>query len=178
MSCFECSRCAFAFGTVRLPLRKRFLVPFLYRAENRYRVSGMNQAEKNDDDLDVERLRKQVSEIRTISTEETTAGKRPSQPAELNEFAKRVAAQFSEEKFSPAMMTGFFRLIDFLMLFTIGCAICYGYVQEDRVMAIYTLTIAASAALSVLFIQFADCYQLQVLRAPRPVIGRLVGAWA
>ena len=138
----------------------------------------MNQAEKNDDDLDVERLRKQVSEIRTISNEETSSGKRPSQPVELNDFAKRVAAQFSEEKFSPAMMTGLFRLVDFLVLFTIGCAISYGYVQEDRVMAIYTLTIAASAALSVLFIQFADCYQLQVLRAPRPAIGRLVGAWA
>ena len=103
----------------------------------------MNQAEKNDDEFDVERLRKQVSEIRTISTEETSAGKRPSQPVELNEFAKRVAAQFRDEKFSPAMMTGLFRLVDFLLLFVIGCAISFGYVQEDRVMPVYTLTIAA-----------------------------------
>jgi Undecaprenyl-phosphate glucose phosphotransferase len=137
----------------------------------------MNQAEKNDDEFDVERLRKQVSEIRTISTEETSAGKRPSQPAELNEFAKRVAAQFRDDKFSPAMMTGLFRLVDFVMLFAIGCAISFGYVQEDRVMAVYTLTIAAGAALSVLFIQFADCYQLPVLRAPWQSLGRLVGAW-
>lgn len=137
----------------------------------------MNQAEKNDDEFDVERLRKQVSEIRTISTDETSAGKRPSQPAELNDFAKLVAAQFRDEKFSPAMMTGLFRLVDFLMLFAIGAAISFGYVQEDRVMPVYTLTIAAGAALSVLFIQFADCYQLPVLRAPRQSLARLVGAW-
>ena len=137
----------------------------------------MNQAEKNDGELDVERLRKQVSEIRTISNEETSAGRRPSQPVELNDFAKRVAAQFREEKFSPAMMTGLFRLVDFLMLFAIGCAISFGYVQEDRVMAVYTLTIAAGAALSVLFIQFADCYQLTVLRAARRSLSRLIGAW-
>ncbi len=137
----------------------------------------MNQAEKNDDAFDVERLRKQVSEIRTISTEETSAGKRPSQPTELNDFAKRVAAQFREDKFSPAMMTGFFRLVDFMALFAIGSAISFGYVQEDRVMAVYTLTIAAGAALSVLFMQFADCYHLPVLRSPRHGLGKLVAAW-
>jgi len=137
----------------------------------------MNQAEKNDDEFDVERLRKQVSEIRTITAEETSAGKRPSQPAELNDFAKRVAAQFRDEKFSPSMMTGLFRLVDFLMLFAIGSAISFGYVQEDRVMPVYTLTIAAGAALSVLFVQLADGYQLPVLRAPRHGLGRLVGAW-
>ena len=132
----------------------------------------MNQAEKNDDEFDVERLRKQVSEIRTISTEETSAGNRPSQPTELNDFAKRVAVQFREDKFSPAMMTGFFRLVDFMALFAIGSAISVGYVQEDRVMAVYTLTIAAGAALSVLFMQFADCYHLPVLRSPRHGLGR------
>ena len=137
----------------------------------------MNQVEKNDDDLDVDRLRKQVSEIRTITTEETSAGKRPSQPVELNDFAKRVAAQFREDKFSPAMMTGLIRLVDFTMLFAIGCAISFGYVQEERVMPLYTLTIAVGGALSVLFMQFADCYQLPVLRSSRPSLPRLIGAW-
>ena len=137
----------------------------------------MNQADRNEDEFDVERLRKQVSEIRTISTEETVSGKRPSQPVELNDFAKRVAAQFREEKYSPAMMTGLFRLADFVMLFLIGCAISFSYVQEARVMALYTLTIAAGSALSVLFIQIADCYQLPVLRAPRRALPKLLGAW-
>ena len=138
----------------------------------------MNQAEKNDGELDVDRLRKQVSEIRTISSEETSSGKRPSEPAELNEFAKRVAAQYREEKLSPSMMTGLLRLVDFAVLFLIGCAISFGYVQEARVMALYTVTIAAGAALSVLFIQMADCYQLPVLRAPRASLAKLLGAWA
>ena len=137
----------------------------------------MSQAEKNDDEFDVDRLRKQVSEIHTISTEETSAGKRPSQPVELNDFAKRVAAQFREDKFSPVMMTGLFRLIDFLMFFAIGCAISFGYVRDDSVMTVYTLTVAASAVLSVVFLQFADSYQLQVLRAPRAGLGKLIGAW-
>ena len=40
-----------------------------------------------------------------------------------------------------------------------------------------TATIAAGAALSVFFLQFADSYQLPVLRAPRMGLGKLLGAW-
>jgi Undecaprenyl-phosphate glucose phosphotransferase len=138
---------------------------------------SMSQADKNDGEFDVERLRKQVSEIRTITGDETTAGKRPSQPVELNDFAKRVAAQFREEKFSPSMMTGLLRLIDFAMLFVIGCAISLGYVRDMGMMPIYTLTIAVGAAVSVFFLQFADSYQLQVLRAPRNGLGKVMSAW-
>ena len=57
----------------------------------------MSQPEK-DEDFDIERLRKQVSEIRTISPDDASAGPKP-EVVELNDFAKRVAAQFRDEKF-------------------------------------------------------------------------------
>ena len=133
---------------------------------------------KKDDDADLVRLRKQISEIRTIAEEETEQGKRPSQATTLNDFAQQIAKQFSEEKYSPAMMTGMFRLIDFLFLFAIGSGISLLYVQEDRVMALYMATIAAGSALSVLFLQIADCYQFPVLRAPKNAMPKLLSAWA
>jgi Undecaprenyl-phosphate glucose phosphotransferase len=133
----------------------------------------MIQPEK-DEDLDVDRLRKQVSEIRTLSVSERVDSNKP---IELNAFARRVASQFSEEKFSPAMMTGLCRLVDFLMLFAVGLAVNFFYLGDSNLLAWYLPTVAGGSALSVLFLQLADCYQIPVLRAPRTAVSRIAGAW-
>jgi Undecaprenyl-phosphate glucose phosphotransferase len=138
--------------------------------------SFMNPAENNEE-FDIDRLRKQVSEIRTISEGEPAHGHRPSEPVELNDFAKRVAAQFREEKFSPAMMTGMFRLLDFIALSAIGYAINFFYVQDSALLPFYLAIIGAGSALSVLFLQIADCYQIPVLRAPKSGLPQLLGGW-
>jgi Undecaprenyl-phosphate glucose phosphotransferase len=137
----------------------------------------MIQPEK-DEELDVERLRKQVSEIRTITPDEASSQGGKPEPAVLNEFAKRVAQQYRDEKFSPAIMKGMFRLLDFLMLFLIGHAVNFFYLHDTDLLIRYMPIVAGGAALSVLFLQLADCYQIPVLRSPRTALGRLNGAWA
>jgi Undecaprenyl-phosphate glucose phosphotransferase len=136
----------------------------------------MSQPEK-DEDLDIERLRKQVSEIRTIAASENGSAHGP-EPIELNDFAKRVATQFRDEKFSPAIMKGMLRLADFAALFAIGLIVNFSYLRDANVLALYMPVVAAGAALSVLFLQLADCYQIPVLRNPRNALGRVTGAWA
>lgn len=137
----------------------------------------MSQLPERDDDLDIERLRKQVSEIRTIGPDETAAGVKPG-TIELNDFAKRVAAQYRDEKFSPSMMTGLARLFDFVMLFLIGHVVNFFYLHNMSALLWHIPVVAAGGVLSVLFLQIADCYQIPVLRAPYRVIGRIAGAWA
>jgi len=134
----------------------------------------MSQPEK-DAELDIDRLRKQVSEIRTLNEYEKSEANRP---VELNVFAKRIAAQYREEKFSPSMMTGLFRLFDFLSLLAIGLAVNFFYLGDSDSLSWYLPVVVAGAALSVLFMQIADCYQIPVLRAPRMAIGSVAGAWA
>ncbi|MDB5522816.1 MAG: undecaprenyl-phosphate glucose phosphotransferase [Rhizobium sp.] len=137
----------------------------------------MNQPEK-DEDLDIERLRKQVSEIRTIAASEDGSRQQKPEVVELNDFAKRVASQYRDEKFSPAIMKGMFRLVDFLMLFLVGSIVNFSYLRDTNVLLWYMPIVAGGAALSVLFLQLADCYQIPVLRNPRLALGRIVGAWA
>jgi Undecaprenyl-phosphate glucose phosphotransferase len=136
----------------------------------------MEQADRNEE-FDIERLRRQVSEIRTISESESAGAPRPSEPVELNPFAKRVAAQFREEKFSPSIMTGMIRLIDFLALFAIGQLINVYYVQDIGLAAFYMIILSCGSALAVLFLQVSDCYQIPMLRAPRRALLRILGAW-
>jgi Undecaprenyl-phosphate glucose phosphotransferase len=136
----------------------------------------MNQPEK-DEDLDIERLRKQVSEIRTIATEDGSPAQKP-ELVELNDFARRVAVQYRDEKFSPAIMKGMFRLVDFVMLFVIGHVVNFSYLGDISVLTWHVPVITGGAALSVLFLQLADCYQIPVLRNPRGAFGRVIGAWA
>ena len=137
----------------------------------------MSQQPERDDDLDIERLRKQVSEIRTIAPDETVSGIKPG-TIELNDFAKRIATQYRDEKFSPSMMTGLVRLCDFVMLFVIGHIVNFFYLHDIKALLWHMPVVAAGAALSVLFLQLADCYQIPALRAPRRAVGRIVGAWA
>jgi len=135
----------------------------------------MHQPEK-EEDLDIERLRRQVSEIRTIAPHETATYRTVG--GELNEFARRIAEQYRDEKFSPAIMRGLARLIDFVALILIGQAINFIYHGNFSLLGWYTPIVAGGAALSVLFLQIADCYQIPMLRSPRSSLGRIAGAWA
>jgi Undecaprenyl-phosphate glucose phosphotransferase len=134
----------------------------------------MIQPEK-DEDFDIERLRKQVSEIRTLAPDEHGAP-HPGD-TELNDFAKRVAARYRDEKFSPAIMRGMFRLLDCVMLFVIGNAVNFFYLHDLGALSWHMPVVAAGGMLSVLFLQLADCYQIPVLRNPRGALGRIAGAW-
>ncbi|RVQ08376.1 undecaprenyl-phosphate glucose phosphotransferase, partial [Sinorhizobium meliloti] len=84
----------------------------------------MNQFDRPET-FDPEALRKKVSEIRKTTTEQKD-GTRGN--AGLNPLAKQIALQFRADTYTPAMITGLIRLLDFCALFAIGYGINAQYV--------------------------------------------------
>ncbi|MCA1439076.1 undecaprenyl-phosphate glucose phosphotransferase [Ensifer sp. IC4062] len=123
-----------------------------------------------------EALRKKISEIRTAAPEETIGEKGAT---ELNPLARQIALQFRADTYSPAMITGLIRLLDFCVLFAIGYGINAYYVQPAvEQLPVYLSILAGGSALAVAAIQIADGYQVPALRAWLRMTPRVLGAWA
>ncbi|WP_275790382.1 undecaprenyl-phosphate glucose phosphotransferase [Pararhizobium gei] len=134
----------------------------------------MNHIDKPET-LDTEALRKKISEIRTYAP-----GEKPAlEPArELNPLARRIAMQFRADTYSPNMIVGLMRLFEFTSLFAIGFAIHMLYVEPklDEILG-YCGLIAGGSALTVVFMQLCDSYQVPMLRAAARTLPRIVGCW-
>ncbi|NVP54497.1 undecaprenyl-phosphate glucose phosphotransferase [Mycoplana rhizolycopersici] len=138
----------------------------------------MNHIDKPDA-FDPENIRRKVSEVRTIAhgaaPDEQDGGK----TVELNPLAQQIALQFRAESYSPAMITGLLRLLEFTALFAIGYGVTSFYViPSDDVMLFYIGVVAGGSAIGVLLLHLADAYQIPALRAGWRMIPRLLGAWA
>lgn len=126
--------------------------------------------------IDTDALRKKVSEIATIDREEERPGKTST---DLNPLARQIALQFRADTYSPAMMIGLIRLLDFCALFAIGYAINMQYVGPSlQDLPVYLATLAGGSALAVTAMQIADSYQVPALRAWLRMTPRILGAWA
>ncbi len=133
----------------------------------------MNKAEKNDQ-FDLEALRKQVSGINLRGSDTDAAA--PSEP--INEFARQIAAQFSEETRSPSIMVGQLRLFEFVAQFAIGLLaflIWPGDVTDTFLGR--AATAAVAAAVLVVALQVTDNYSIPSLRARIRLLPRVFAAW-
>ncbi|WEX78567.1 undecaprenyl-phosphate glucose phosphotransferase [Sinorhizobium numidicum] len=135
----------------------------------------MNQFDRPET-FDPEALRKKVSEIRTVDHEQRKTDKGP---PELNPLARQIALQFRADTYTPAMITGLIRLLEFCVLFTIGYAINAQYVEPAfEELPVYLAILAGGSALAVAAMQIADTYQVPALRAWLRMTPRILGAWA
>lgn len=129
----------------------------------------MTQPEKQPE-IDIDALRKQVSESSIDAA-------RPGEAkTELNDFAKRVAAQYRDDKYSPTIMRGMFRLLDVLMLALAGGIANFGLRDGGTALAQSAMTFLA-AGFAVIAMQAFDCYQIQNLRMPRRMAWRNAAGW-
>ncbi|QFI65818.1 undecaprenyl-phosphate glucose phosphotransferase [Sinorhizobium alkalisoli] len=134
----------------------------------------MNQFDGTES-FDAEALRKKVSTIATIDREATQAEKAP---AGLNPLARQIALQFRADTYSPAMMIGLIRLLDFCALFAIGYAINTQYVGPSLAdLPVYIAILTGGSAFAVITMQLADAYQVPALRAWLRMMPRILGAW-
>jgi Undecaprenyl-phosphate glucose phosphotransferase len=134
----------------------------------------MNQIEKPDN-FDADALRRKISEIRTISRDEIRP---PEMRKELNPLARRVAAQFRADTYSPVMVLGLLRLFEFAALVLLGCLINALYVGPATSLWLeYGIMFTVSSALTVLFLQVSDSYQVPILRSVLRAFPRVLGAW-
>jgi Undecaprenyl-phosphate glucose phosphotransferase len=134
----------------------------------------MNQFDRPET-FDPEALRKKASEIRMGARE---AKKEKRDAAELNPLAKQIALQFRADTYSPAMITGLIRLLDFCVLFAIGYGINAQYVAPTFAqLPIYLAILVGGSALAVAAMQIADAYQVPALRAWLRMVPRILAAW-
>jgi Undecaprenyl-phosphate glucose phosphotransferase len=109
------------------------------------------------------------------------SGYQPASPrrrAELSPAAQLIAAQPVVPAYSPIVLAGFVRMIEFTVILLLGAVLYALYVvPNDGFSWYYPVAIAAIASLSVLAFQAADVYQVAAFRSPIGQSIRLVPAW-
>ena len=97
----------------------------------------------------------------------------------LSPAALAVTNQKVRRAYSPIVIAGAVRLIDFVLLSLVGIALYLGYVVPlsgfhwEYVAAIFAMTAAA-----VMCFQAADIYEVQVFRGQLRQMTRMISAWA
>jgi Undecaprenyl-phosphate glucose phosphotransferase len=115
------------------------------------------------DQFDVQSLRRQVSGL------DGDASARPDeaeQPSVLNPFALQIAEQFRDENYSPSMLIGQIRLLEFISLIAIGLLAAVTLAPGDGSGLGWNLaSVTVGAAATVLMLQLVDAYQIPSLRS-------------
>lgn len=135
----------------------------------------MNKMDKPEQ-FDIGELRKKFSQVELRGNpSEGKAG----EGLEMNDFARRIATQFSESTYSPTMLVARLRFMEGAFLLAICLAVPYLISGVMNQGPLSTAGIAlAAAVLGILLVQLADGYLVPALRTPLRSMPRVVGAWA
>ncbi|MET0443279.1 MAG: exopolysaccharide biosynthesis polyprenyl glycosylphosphotransferase, partial [Pseudorhodoplanes sp.] len=97
----------------------------------------------------------------------------------LTPEALAIVSQKVRRAYSPVIITGIVRAVDFVLLSVIGIALYIAYsARIDGFLWEYVAAIVAMAAAAVICFQAADIYQVQIFRGHLKQITRMVSAWA
>jgi Undecaprenyl-phosphate glucose phosphotransferase len=98
----------------------------------------------------------------------------------LSPLAQLVAAQHIVPAFSPIVVAGIVRFVEFVLIAAVGVAIYLGYVYTPATEFdwYYVATALGVAALAMIAFQAADIYHVQAFRNPVGQCARLTVAWA
>ena len=107
------------------------------------------------------------------------AAARPAARPELSSAALKVAGEPYERAYSPIVLAGLVRLIEFALVAVVGFAIYGCYVMPANGFAWhYVGAISGIAVLAMLAFQVADIYQVQAFRGHEKQYMRLASAWS
>src|SRR5947209_2290212 len=104
-----------------------------------------------------------------------------SAPRQLSPLAQLVAAQHIMPAFSPIVVAGMVRLVEFGLIALVGVATYFGYVYAAYGHVFdwyYVVTAFGVAGLAIIAFQAADIYQIQAFRNPVSQCARLAVAWS
>ena len=109
-----------------------------------------------------------------------TAGQPPvERRRRLSPAALALTSQKVHPAYSPIVIAGAARLIDFFVLNLIGVALYFGYVvPQSGFHWEYIAAIVAMTAAAVICFQAADIYQVQVFRGQLRQLTRMISSWA
>ncbi|MBA8838445.1 MULTISPECIES: undecaprenyl-phosphate glucose phosphotransferase [unclassified Ochrobactrum] len=104
---------------------------------------------------------------------------KPQEPVELSPLAQSIAAQYRRDTFSPLMLSGVVRLVEFGLIFLMGILSLGYYVGlQSNYLLYYPLIIIAGGVLYVALMEINDGYQVNILRSPTHHLRRLIISWA
>jgi Undecaprenyl-phosphate glucose phosphotransferase len=97
----------------------------------------------------------------------------------LSAAALAIAAQRFVPAYSPIVLAGMVRLVEFALVILVGFAVYVGYVvPADGFAWYYVGAITGIAVLAMLAFQIADIYQVQAFRGHEKQYMRLASAWS
>ncbi len=114
----------------------------------------------------------------------TAAATGPDRPAierrrRLSPAALAVTNQKVRTAYSPVVIVGVARIVDFVLLSVTGIALYLGYVARSSGFSWeYVGAILAMTATAVLCFQSSDIYQVQIFRGTLRQMTRMISAWA
>ncbi len=123
--------------------------------------------------------RKVMSAASAVTATVDHAAGAASRPKALSPAALRVAAQPIATAYSPIVLAGTVRMIEFALTALVGLTVYIGYVVPiDGFEWHYVAAILGIAALAMLAFQAADIYQVQAFRGYEKQYFRLASAWS
>jgi len=103
----------------------------------------------------------------------------PATPRALSPTALKIAEQPIPDAYSPIVLAGTVRLIEFLLVMLVGAVIYAAYVvPREGFEWQYPFAILAIASIATLTFQAADIYQVQAFRGYEKQYFRLASAWS
>lgn len=138
----------------------------------------MNKHDRTDR-FDPEALRKAMSDVTATPRSDGQPARKPGEMTEINRLARQTANRLSQESYSPTMIIGLLRLMEFVGLMLVGLLLYMLYVGFDTEMALlfYGPAILFGATTAVLLMQIADGYQVPALRNALGTLPRILSAW-
>ena len=111
------------------------------------------------------------------ASRESTPSSNPAHKARLTALAESMSGQSSAPAYSPIVLSGLVRIVEFSLIVLTGLLIHSFYVAPTGSAAIYYIAIGLIAALTIVVFQALDINQVGVFRAPVQQGLRLVGGW-
>src|SRR5882757_10480122 len=97
----------------------------------------------------------------------------------LSKAALVIASQKVRPAYSPIVIAGVVRVVDFVLLSLVGLTLYFGYVvPRSGLHWEYILAILMMNAAAVICFQAADIYQVQVFRGQLRQMTRMISSWA
>jgi Undecaprenyl-phosphate glucose phosphotransferase len=133
----------------------------------------MNKVDKPDA-FDLEALRRKPS----VNADGTNPPRGSEPKAEVSALARQIASQYAVANYSPSIVIGQLRFLEFFSLFAIALAANYFMALEPGPHFVLSAVSGFGAALLALaLMQASDCYHVSILRTPMRSIARVLISW-
>ncbi|KQW30919.1 undecaprenyl-phosphate glucose phosphotransferase [Rhizobium sp. Root274] len=133
----------------------------------------MNKVDKPDA-FDLEALRRKPA----MNADGTAPGPGSEPKAEVSALARQIASQYAVANYSPSIIIGQLRFLEFLSLFAIALAANYFMALEPGAhFVLSAISGFGGALLALTLMQASDCYHVSILRTPMRSIARVLISW-